>query len=554
MRTTRWRSVLSYCALATVVLVGVVSCAGPELGDGRSTGVQPAEGEPVDGGVIEYGHEQEPPCAHAGWVQNAYLARQYLDNLVSLDDDGSVVSWLAKDWEISPDQKSYTFHLKPDVNFTDGMPLDAAAVKYNFDHYLKSEEPNSTVVAYLGPYYESGEVVDESTYRLNLRSPYSPLLTVLTQGYFGIQSPTALARGPEVNCTAPVGSGPFILQSWERNKAITFVRNPDYNSAPANARHQGPAYVDKVSWKFLEDPVLRYGSLTSGSSDVIYNVPVIDWAEASREFQLQRNVIGGRPNQISLNATQAPFDEEKVRQAFAWSANREKAVETAFRGVVPFNGNGALSAATPAFDPHTAAAYTYDPARADQLLDEAGWNERNESGVRTKAGKPLRISMVYPADAVIGPEGATVLQTVAHQAEQVGFEVDLIPATQSEHFGSKYTSADSYHAYVGYWTSPTPGVLLINWRQRWPDSPNPHNTAWYNDPHLQRVIEKANETLDPEAQRTYYAEAQRIIADKALSVGLYTQDISIGITPRLHDVWTEKSQGEPVFHDARFIR
>jgi len=132
--------------------------------------------------------------------------------------------------------------------------------------------------------------------------------------------------------------------------------------------------------------------------------------------------------------------------------------------------------------------------------------------------------------------------------------VDLIPATQSEHFGSKYTSADSYHAYVGYWTSPTPGVLLINWRQRWPDSPNPHNTAWYNDPHLQRVIEKANETLDPEAQRTYYAEAQRIIADKALSVGLYTQDISIGITPRLHDVWTEKSQGEPVFHDARFIR
>lgn len=538
-------------ALLTITLSGCGRSA--PTGDGRSTGVPAAAGTPVTGGVIEYGHEQEPPCAHAGWIQNAYLARQYLDNLVSLDDDSKVVPWLATSWDISPDRRSYTFHLKPGVRFTDGTPLDAAAVKSVFDTYLSKETPNSTVVAYLGKYFSSGEALDRYTYRINLSRPYSPLLTVLTQGYFGIQSPTALARGPKANCTAPVGSGPFILERWERNRAITFVRNPDYNSAPANARHQGPAYVDKVIWKFLKDPVLRYGSLTSGSSDVIYNVPVIDWADASKRFQLQQYITGGRPNTISLNVTRAPFDDVRVRQAFAFSADRRAAVAAAFRGVVPFNGNGALSQSTPDYDATLNDAYRHDPATANSLLDAAGWT-RSDGGIRTKDGQKLTATLVYAADAIVGPEGAAVLQDVAAQAREVGFDIVLRPATQSEYFGGKYAPADTYDGYVGYWTSPTPGLLYINWRQRLDGSPNPNNTSYYNNPALQQEIESANSTLDPAQQTAHYRRAQQIISDEAVSVGLYTQTTSMATDPHLRDVWIEKSQGEPVFADARFVR
>lgn len=539
-----------------VAAIAAISACGtaPQTGDGRSTGVASESGTPIDGGVIEYGHEQEPSCAHAGWVQNAYLARQYLDNLVSLDDNGNPVPWLATSWDISDDQRSYTFHIKPGVKFTDGTPLDAAAIKYNFDTYLGEETPNSTVVAYIGQYYESGEAIDDQTFRLNLKSPYSPLLTVLTQGYFGIQSPTALARGPEENCAAPVGSGPFILSKWDRNRAITFVRNENYTSWPANARHQGPAYVDKVIWKFLKDPVLRYGSLTSGSSDVIYNVPVLNWADATTRFQTRQYITGGRPNAISLNTTTAPFDDQRVRQALAWSANREDAVKTAFLGVVPYNGNGALSQSTPAYDPTPGNAYKYDPDRANQLLDDAGWTGRDDNGIRTKDGKPLHAKVVYAADAVIGPEGSAVLQDIAYQAKQAGFDLQLEPATQSEYFGGKYAEADTYNAYVGYWTSPTPGLLYINWRERTTERPNPHNTSFYNNPELQQIIEHANATLDPTEQNAYYARAQKIISDQAVSIGLYTQTTSMAIRPDLHDVWIEKSQGEPVFADARFVK
>ncbi|NED65986.1 ABC transporter substrate-binding protein, partial [Streptomyces sp. SID10244] len=102
--------------------------------------------------------------------------------------------------------------------------------------------------------------------------------------------------------------------------------------------------------------------------------------------------------------------------------------------------------------------------------------------------------------------------------------------------------------------SPTPGLLYINWRQRLDGNPNPYNNAFYNDPALQDLIEKANSSADPAEQQKLYGDAQQLIGDKALAIGLYTQTTSIASSPRLHDVWIEKSQGEPVFSDARFVR
>ena len=84
--------------------------------------------EPRRGGVIEYGHEQEPPCLSGGWVQQWYLQRQFSDNLVSRTDAGGVAPWLATDWTLSDDRLTYTFGLKPNVFFTDGAPLDGGTI------------------------------------------------------------------------------------------------------------------------------------------------------------------------------------------------------------------------------------------------------------------------------------------------------------------------------------------------------------------------------------------------------------------------------------------
>jgi peptide/nickel transport system substrate-binding protein len=536
------RTPLTYGVVA-VAAASMLAACGPAT-------QKAADSKPLTGGTLIYGHEQEVPCLTGGWVQEAYIDRQILDSLVSQVKGGKIVPWLATAWKVSDNQLTWTFTLKPGVKFTDGTPLDADAVSKNFTYWLDPKGGNSTVQSYLGEYYASSRAVDPQTLELRLKKPYSPLLSALSQGYFGIQSPKALARGVAVNCEDPIGSGPFIVQKWHRGEDITFIKNKNYNSAPANAKHQGPAFVDKIVWKFLHEPTVRYGALTTGQADVIYDVPTVNWQDAKARFTVQQYITPGRPVTLSLNVTKFPTDDVKVRQAFAWATDRKAAVQSAFNGAIPYNGNGALSQSTPNYDASLADAYTHDPAKANALLDAAGWTQRNAAGIRTKNGKQLDIKIVYPAGPVFTQEGATLLQNLQQQVKDVGINVILIPANQTETFAGTYSGPDAYNGITWYWTSPTAGVLYIVWRQNLKDRPNGNNSSFYNNPVLERTIGEANSTLDPAQQQTLYSKAQKIISDDAAAIGLYTQTTSLAFGRGVHDVWVEDSQGEPVFHDA----
>lgn len=512
-----------------------------------------AGGDPTAGGTIVYAHDQEPPCLYGGWVQQAYLSRQVLDSLVSQDADGEIVPWLATDWSVSQDQLVWTFTLQDGVRFTDGTPLDAAAVVRNVEYWI-TEAGNSTVAAYLAPYYGSSRAVDERTVELRLTRPYSPLLSALSQPYFGIQSPAALERGAEANCDEPVGSGPFVVERWDRGEAVTFTANEDYTSAPANARHQGRAHVDRLVWRFVHDPVARLGALTTDEAQVIYDVPTPQWETVQAAYDVEQYITPGRPVALGLNTVAGPFADVRVRQAFAYATDREAAVRSAFHGVVPFEGNGALSRSTPGYAPDVADDYPHDPGRAAQLLDEAGWTEVDDEGYRVKDGERLEIRVVYGAGSIVTAEGATVLQNLQEQARESGFAVTLVPATRDELFSGTYSGPETYDAKPGYWTSPTAGVLLITFRQHLPESPNFSNSSFYNDPELEALIVEANSTLDRREQDRLYARAQQIVSDQAASLGLWTQTTSLAVSPRLEGVWLEQSQGAPVFHDATFVR
>lgn len=535
------RTTLAAAAAAGALLL--TGCASPQA---------VATGERVDGGTIRYGHQQEPPCIYGSWIQNAYLSRQVLDSLVAQADGGKIVPWLAESWTVSADQRVWTFTLADGVSFTDGTPFTAEAVRANFEYWVGGG--NGTAFAYIGSYYESSRAVDERTFELTLRAPYSPLLSVLSQGYFGIQSPTALDRGAEANCEQPIGTGPFTVADWKRGESVTFERNADYNSAPANAKHQGPAYVDGIEWRFLADPTTRYGSLISGESDVIYDVPTVNWQAAQQQFEVQQYITPGRPVTLSLNTVEGPFTDVLVRKAFAFSLDRESIVESAFNGAVPFEGNGSLSQSTPGYNADVVDDYTYQPDTAARLLDEAGWNRVEGEEYRTKDGEKLEVRIAMGIGSIITQQGSTALQSVQQQAKDVGFTVTIIPVTQSDLFAGKYAAPNTHDIYPGYWTSPTAGILHINYRQNLPESPNPNNSTFFNSAELESTILAANSTLDIAEQNRLYGQAQQLISDQALAVGLYPQTTSLAIRAELKDVWIEDSQGEPVFHDAYFVR
>jgi peptide/nickel transport system substrate-binding protein len=513
-----------------------------------------ADTKPTQGGTIKYSHEQEPPClGTGGWVQEAFLQRQMSDSLVAQTKDGKIVPWLATSWSTSPDHLVWTFHLKPGVKFTNGEPLTAAAVAKNFYFWTNPKTVNGDISAYWGPYFKSAKAIDDLTFQLTLTQPYSPLLSALSQGYDGILAPETVAGGLETACNEPIGTGPFIFQNWTRGQNITFVRNPDYNSAPANALHQGPAYADKLVWSFVSDPTTRYGSLTTGEANAIYDVPAPDWQTAQESYEVQQYITPGRPVALELNTVKGPFTDRKVREAFAYGADRKAAVESAFNGKVPFEGNGAISVSTPDYNAAMAETWPYNAQKAEKLLDEAGWT-RAESGVRSKGGKQLNVRLVYGAGPFVTPEGATVLQDLQAQWEEVGFNVELTPLSFTQFFTPQYATPDGYDANFTYWSSPTPGVLLIDWKP-WNSTkePNGSNLSFYNNAKLVRLIEAGNSSFDPAVQKKNYYAAQEIVTkEQAAVVGVYEQETSLAVEHNLHDVWLNAAQGEPVFSDAYF--
>jgi peptide/nickel transport system substrate-binding protein len=313
-----------------------------------------AGGTVVKGGTIVYGHEQEPPCLYGGWLQEAYIDRNVLDSLVTEADDGSIKPWLATSWKVSADGLTYTFTLKPGVKFTDGTPLDAQAVADNFAYWEKGG--NSTAQVSIDPYFKSAQAPDATHLKVTLNKPYLPLLTMLTQAYFGILSPANIKQGDKAVCNDPIGSGAFTIKQWKHGQEVILVRNPGYTSWPATAKHQGPALVNEVDWKFLPDPIERYASLSTGETDVIYDVPTVDWASAKANYQVTDYITPGKPVSVYLNTIKGVFTDKLVRQAFAYGANRKAAVQTAFHGVIPYEGNPSVSQATPGYDPSVAQA------------------------------------------------------------------------------------------------------------------------------------------------------------------------------------------------------
>jgi len=514
---------------------------------------QSAAAAPEDDDTIVYAHQQEPQCLYGGWIEQAYISYQFLDSLFSLDDAGEAVPWLGKSWSRSDDGLTYTIQLKPGVVFTDGTPVDAEAVAYNFDYWAAGG--NSTAQVWLGGYYESAEVVDDLTVEIHLLRPYARFIENLTQSYFGIQSQHALeTRTDEENCRAPIGSGAFVVDEWNRGENVLLTRNENYTSAPANARHSGPAYVEQIDWRFIAEGVTRVSALRSGEADAIYDIPAVEWADIVDEgYSVQKFVTPGRPQQISFNTTRAPFDDELVRQAFILSLDRESIVDAVGYGVIPYDGNGAVSRATPGYSEKAAERYPFDAERANELLDEAGWTGRDADGYRVKDDETLEAVFPYDAGTIINADGASIFQAVQEQARATGFKVDLIPVAPSETWAGTYSGPDSYDIKAGYWTSVNAGILYVTWRQSTDDDPNYANSAFYDDPELEKIIVEANSTSNVAEQNALYGRAQELIADRATSFGLYDRLSTLGVSSRLAGVWQEHAQGGPTFYDAHFV-
>lgn len=469
--------------------------------------------------------DAEPDCLdpHVGGnYPQALIATQILESLVALDESGTVVPWLATEWSSSEDGLTWDFTLDSDATFTDGTPVDATAIKANIEHLQDPETGSST--GYLAVQQIADiEVVSDDVVRFHLTRPDAALLESLAQPWVAIQSPAGIERGKDENGLAPIGSGPFMVNSWTKQDRVVLDRNPDYATAPTGFDVAADAAPAQLIWRFIPDATARFAALQSGEVDIIDNPLPEQITTATSDEQLA-HLDAPRPgasNRLELNSGQAPLNDKLVRQAFIAAALVDPGIETLFEGTAT-RSYSSLSSVEP-LGVQSPDAYVTDPERANELLDEAGWTERGDDGIRMKNGE--RLTLRFP---VTGSQSTQTEQALFEQIQasvrEVGFDVQITLLDLGAWYGA--LGAHEYELVSAPYTKIGPDVLRFLFHSD-ATVPAPSgyfaNHAMIANPELDALLDAIGSEQDPQARAAAAEAAQHLIAEEQVILPIYDQ-------------------------------
>lgn len=490
----------------------------------------------------------DPHGVSAVYIQ--WFGRLVFDNLIYLDAQGVPQPWLAKSWTISPDGKTYTFQLRDDVTFSDGSRFDAEALRLNLEHMRDPATRSPLAARYIAPYVD-GRVIDDFTFEARLREPYAPFLDVLAQSWLAIISPKQIREDPRAAVSAPVGSGPFVLESYIRQKGLRFVRRNDYHWAPAFLGHQGPAYLDRVEVDIIPEPMIRYSGLASGQYDFTLEAPAQNAAaiRADAQLVLDRRIRSGIPwRAVAFNVERPPFDDVRVRRAVALATDREGIARITGFGEYQAKGDF-LAVTTRFYDPSFRGALTYNVDAANRLLDEAGWTGRDAEGYRTKDGQRLGAEFLTSETSIL----SAVAVAVQSDAKKIGLEFRLTQLPQLQL--TERRNAGTFQAIsAGVWHTNTPDALYIlhHSTEISTDTHIGQNSSRLRDPVFDDLVARARQGGDPAVLQALYSQAQRRLTELVPAVPIFENYSFVAHTRRLRGVLYDTSHNTPVFTAAWF--
>ena len=475
-----------------------------------------------------------------------WLGRILFDCLLYQDEQGNISPWLAKSWDISPDGKTYTFHLRDDVTFSDGEKFNARAVQINLEHMRDPATKSPLAAAYIAPYV-NGRIVDEYTFEAHLREPYSPFLDVLAQSWLSMISPRQILEAPKSIAEHAIGSGPFVLESYTRDQGATFVRRKGYNWAPPVTRHNGEAYLDRLELSIVPEPMIRFSALESGQSDFTVDAPAQN-ARAIRsnpDLQMSSRIRKANPfRSLTFNVEQFPFQDVQVRRAVAKAIDRDGlAWITGFGEYQP--KSDFLAANTRYYDPTFKDVLAYDVAEANRILDQAGWGERDARGYRVKDGQRLSARLLmYETGAFPG----SVAVAIQADLKKVGFElaIDLLPLAQV----TERRYASNFQAIAGgYWHTNTPDGLYILYHSNAISTPKliGQNAGRFRDDALDAALSAARRSTDPVELAALYRTAQQRLVETVPAVPVYESHVLVAYRKAVRGVIFDTSHNTPFF-------
>lgn len=516
----------------TVAAVLLAAC-----GSGGGKTANGAGGAPVKGGEVTFAVDTEPVSFDVHVSQQdvtGALLRNVFDSLVSEDADGRFRPWLASSWEIAPDLKSYTFKLRHDVRFSDGTPFDGAAVKANFDRIADPATKSQLAASLLGP-YTGTRVVDPYTVTVDFSRPFAPFLQAASTAYLGFFSPkTIKENGPRLGSggSVDVGTGPFVFSSYTKGQRAVLTRNPGYAWPPQGSANPGPAYLDRLTIRFLPEASVRVGALTSGQIELAAAIPPANakTVRSAANLALDSRPYPGGNYSLFLNGAKAPLNDAKVRTAIQRGIDLDTDVANLYFGQYK-RAWSPLSPATPDYSAALERRWPYDAALAGRLLEEAGWTGRDGQGYRTKAGKRLTLSWPLPPAQYVRDQRDILGQAFQADLKKLGVEVVRPQSDIGTFITTVYGGKADITDYS--WARFEPDVLWLLFNGASDPAKGGQNATFVKDAELTAWTDKGRTTLDTATRADLYGRVQQRALNLGLVIPVYTPTAVLGRTRRV---------------------
>jgi peptide/nickel transport system substrate-binding protein len=424
---------------------------------------------------------------------SAYFSFEVLENvfdtLVEPDEKLEMRPALAASWSISPDQLTWTFHLRKGVTFHDGSPLHAEDVVYSYDRIINEKLSN----AYKLSSVRSVRAADDDTVELNVSQPTPNLLTNIG-GFKGM----AIVQRKNVEsgqiATHPIGTGPFAFQSAKSGDSITLKANPHYwGGAPA---------VGGVIFRFISEPSTALSALQAGEIDWTDVVPTQRVDELRGDESIRMGVAPSTDYwYLSLNEARRPWNDVRVRQAIAYAIDRGAIVKATSYGTATAN-QLAIPKDSPWYSPYD--RYRYDIGQAKSLLDGTGVKDQ-----------PL--DMLATSEY---PETVTAAQIIAHNLQPLDINVKI----RTVDFATWLDEQNNGHF----------DMLMMGWLGNIdPDdfyyaqhhSGGKSNAQKFSNRDVDKLLDAGRTETNWDTRKDIYAKAAAIIADQVSYIYLYNPSV-----------------------------
>jgi peptide/nickel transport system substrate-binding protein len=450
----------------------------------------------------------------AGLVYNGLL--RYDKNL-KLEGD------LAESWDISRDGLTITFHLRKGVKWHDGHEFTANDVLYTYQVTIDPKTP--TAYAEDFKQVKTAVVLDQHTFRVMYAKPFAPALASWGMPVL----PSHLLEGKDITKSSlsrhPIGTGPYRFKEWVAGQKVVLEAFPGY--------YEGRPHIDRYVYRIIPDNSTMYMELKAGGLDMMGLSPVQYQRQTNAPEFLDRfnkfRYPASAYTYLGYNLRHPLFVDKRVRQAITSAISKDELIQGVLLGMGQV-AHGPYKPGTWAYKP-SVNDFTYNPARAKELLAEAGWHEKNSAGILVKDGKPFQFTIITNQG---NEQRLKTAQIIQRRLKNVGIDVK-IRVIEWASLLAYFIDKGNFEVLIMGWTIGQDPDLFDVWHSS-KTGPKELNFIGFSNREVDRLIEEGRSTFDLEKRRHCYYRIQDILAEEQPYTFLYVPEALPVVSARFRGI------------------